>query len=266
MSCCAARAHPCRAVETPKKFCRVNLRERTELKDANRMNSTEPTHGSNTPAQPKTIFIVCAALGREVRAIIKKHGWNADFEAIDAKLHLRPQKIGPAVQERLEKNAGKYERRVVVYGHCGAFDLDDILEEHGAVRPLGPHCYEMYGGEHFAQALSEVAGTYILTDFLVRAWETLAVQGLKLDKHPQLKDLMFHNYRKVIYYSQEEDAELVAKAYEIAAWLNLPLTVEHVGYGDLERRLVAIMEDRDQPTTAMTLDGYTSTYPIAGNG
>ena len=51
---------------------------------------------------------------------------------------------------------------------------------------------------------------------------------------------------------------------EDAEWLNLPLTVEHVGYGDLERRLVAIMEGREQPIASMTLDGYSpAAYPTA---
>lgn len=48
-----------------------------------------------------TLFIACAALGREVKAMIKKHGWDAEFEAINAKLHLEPSKIGPAVEARL---------------------------------------------------------------------------------------------------------------------------------------------------------------------
>lgn len=216
------------------------------------------------PQKPKTIFIACAALGREVKAIIKKHGWDADFQAIDAQLHLYPKKIGPAVSERLEQTEGQYERRVVVYGHCGAFDLDDILEQHGAVRPLGPHCYEMYGGERFAQALQKEPGTFILTDFLIHAWDKFVVQGLKIDKHPKLKVLLFQHYRRLIYYSQEEDESLVTKAQEIADWLNLPLLVEPVGYGDLERRLVAIMENQEQPIAAMTLDGYSGGYPTAG--
>lgn len=213
---------------------------------------------------PKTIFITCAALGREVKAIIKKHGWNADFQAIDAKLHLRPNKIGPAVEERLQQTDGQYERRVVVYGHCGAFDLDGILEKHGAVRPLGPHCYEQYGGQHFAEAVKQEPGTFILTDFLIRAWKKFVVQGLKIDKHPKLKDLMFHRYKRLVYFSQEEDEQLIAQAGEIAAWLNLPLEVTHVGYGDLERRLVAIMEGQEQPTAEMTRDGYSGGYPVLG--
>ena len=222
------------------------------------------TENNQQSSEVKTIFIACAALGREVKAIIKRHGWNADFQAIDAKLHLRPEKIGPAVEERLAKIDGQYERRVVVYGHCGAFDLDGILEKYGAVRPLGPHCYEQYGGQAFVEAMKEEPGTFILTDFLIRAWDKFVVKGLKMDKHPALKEMMFYQYRQVVYFSQEEDKALIEKAREIAEWLDLPLNIQHVEYGDLERRLVAIMEGRAQPINEMTVDGYSGGYPVLG--
>lgn len=209
-----------------------------------------------------TVLIACAALGREVRVIIKKHGWNVDLRVVNAKFHVDPRKIGPAVEERLAETADQYDRQIVIYGHCGAMDLDGILDSYGAVRTLGPHCYEMYGGEGFATAVKEEPGTFFLTDFLVRAWETLAVRGLKMDKHPKLKDLFFANYKRIIYFSQEEDEALVAEAERIAEWVGLPLDVKHVGYGDLERRLVAIMNGEEQPTSSQTYDGYMP-YPTA---
>ena len=218
-----------------------------------------------TADTPKTLFIACAALGREVKDIIRKHGWDAGFEAIDARLHMEPAKIGPAVEARLKQAQGKYQRIVVVYGHCGAFDLDGILEKYGAVRPAGPHCYEMFGGGEFVRAMEEEIGTFILTDYLVHAWEKFVVKGLKLDRHPELQQLMFGNYRRMVYFSQEEDnAELFARAEEIADSLGLKLEVRHTGYGDLERRLAAIMEDREQPVTGMTHDGFNAAaYPVA---
>ena len=218
------------------------------------------------PVMPiKTLFIACAALGREVKDIIRKHGWNAEFEAIDARLHMEPGKIGPAVEQRLKKTQGLYDRTVVVYGHCGAFDLDEILKKYGAVRPLGPHCYEMFGGEEFARAMEEEPGTFILTDYLVHAWDKFVVKGLKMDKHPELRQLLFGNYRRMVYFTQEENnAVLLADAREIASSLGLELELRHTGYGDLERRLVAIMEDREQPATSMTHDGFNAAaYPIA---
>jgi len=220
------------------------------------------TYGKDGAEAPRTIFLACSALGKEVRAIIRKHGWHADFHPIDARYHLYPSKIEAAVERRLAETDGRYERRVVVYGHCGAQRLDSIIAEHpGAVRTVGPHCYEMYGGADFRRAVDEEPGTFILTDYLVRAWDKLVVKGLKLDAHPELVGLMFGHYRRMIYYSQEEDAALVAEAGRIARSLGLELMVRHVGYGDLERRLVAIMEGREQPGAGEEPAAYA--YPIA---
>ncbi len=219
--------------------------------------------GPGDGGRPKTIFLTCSALGKEVRAIIQKYNWHADFHAIDSKYHLFPFKIEKAVAARLKATDGLYQRRVVVYGHCGAHNLDDIIARHqGAVRPVGPHCYEMYGAEDFRAAVKEVPGTYILTDYLVKVWDSLIVKGLKLDQHPKLIPLMFGHYKRMIFYSQERDQGLIAEANRIAKSLGLALEVRHVGYGDLERRLVAIMEGREQPGADAEASDYA--YPVAG--
>lgn len=212
--------------------------------------------------RPRTIFITCSALGKEVKAIIRKHGWDADFLPLDSRYHLYPTKIEEAVKEKLVESDGLYERRVVVYGQCGAHKLDAIIAEHeGAVRPVGPHCYEMYGGEDFRKAVKEVPGTYILTDYLVQVWDKLIIRGLKLDKHPKLKKVMFAHYKRMIYYAQEESTALTDKAQVIADDLGLELKVRPVGYGDLERRLVAIMEGKPQPGAEAEAADYA--YPVA---
>jgi len=214
-------------------------------------------------AEPDTVLIACAALGKEVRDIVDRHGWNVDVRVINARLHLYPKRIAPAVDDMLVETNNGYERQIVLYGQCGAVDLDEVLARHGAVRTMGPHCYEMYGGETFADAVRQVPGTFILTDFLIKAWDALAVKGLKIDKHPELKDMFFGNYQRVMYFSQIEDPELILEAERIAEWIGLPLEVTHTGYGDLEGRLVAIMNGEEQPTSSMTYDAYMP-YPTAG--
>ena len=222
-----------------------------------------PREAEGAPAND-TLVILCAALGREVREIATRHDWQVDLVSINAAFHLVPSKIETAVEAKLQETAGRYRRTVVVYGHCGALGLDEILARYGAVRTMGPHCYEMYGSERFAELLREDPGTYILTDFLIRAWDRLVVQGLKIDRHPKLRLLLFHNYHRLVYFPQERDPALVDKAHQIAAWLELPLQVEEPGYGHLEARLEAIMEGRAQPMASMTMGGYDSTaYLIA---
>jgi len=83
-----------------------------------------------------------------------------------------------------------------------------------------------------------------------------------LDRHPDLKEMLFGNYRRVAYLVQSEEEKLLARAQEIADWLGLPLITRVVGYGHLETRLAAIMDREPQPVTSVTvgIEGYEA-YP-----
>ena len=216
--------------------------------------------------RPASAFIACSALGKEVRELIARHRWSADFIPLDARYHLYPKQIEEAVEKTLCETDDQYDKRVVVYGQCGCHHLDDILARHpGAVRPVGPHCYEMFGGEDLLDAVREVPGTYFLTDYLVQVWDKLIVRGLKLDKHPKLIKVMFGHYRRMIYFAQENRPELVDKARAIADSLGLDLEVRSVGYGHLEDRLLAIMNDQPQPPSMAANDPHAYSYPVAGS-
>ncbi len=62
-------------------------------------------------------------------------------------------------------------------------------------------------------------------------------------------------------YGGEEKPGLIAEAGRIAGSLGLDLVVRHDGYGDLERRLVAIMDGREQPGAGAEPTPYA--YPFA---
>jgi hypothetical protein len=51
----------------------------------------------------------------------------------------------------------------------------------------------------------------------------------------------FRHYRRLVYLTQDQDDELLARAREIASTLHLPLEIKHTGYGLLEQRLIAWM-------------------------
>ena len=100
----------------------------------------------------------------------------------------------------------------------------------------------MYGGRLFDELMEEEPGTFFLTDFLVRGFRGTIWNGLGLDRSPQLKDDYFRHYRRLVYLTQLEQPELLAKAQEVAATLALPLELRHTGYGLLEERLKEWME------------------------
>ena len=194
-----------------------------------------------TRTSNNTAFIACGALARELRALVGAQGWPVDILALPALLHNRPEHIPAAVRGRIRDAREHYERIVVVYGDCGTGgQLDAVLAEEGVARVAGPHCYEMYAHDAFEELSDPHKGAFFLTDFLVREFDALVVRGLGLDRHPELRDLYFAHYRRVVYLAQQQDRALEAKAMEAAARLRLPLEVRFVGYGALESRLVRL--------------------------
>ena len=76
----------------------------------------------------------------------------------------------------------------------------------------GAHCYEVFAGAaRFAALQDDELGTFYLTDFLTKHFDALVWSGLGLDRHPELRDLYFGAYRRVVLLSQAPDAELVAR-------------------------------------------------------
>ncbi len=58
-----------------------------------------------------------------------------------------------------------------------------------------------------------------------------------LDKHPELIESFFGNYKRVIYLVQSSNSELTELAMGIADYLGLEFEERLTGYGDLERSL-----------------------------
>jgi hypothetical protein len=204
----------------------------------------------------RTALVICGALGRDVKSIVERRGWDVDVYGISALLHLYPSRIVDELRVKLRELRPRYDRLVVVYGDCGTTGkLEPLLEETGAVRLRGPHCYEMYAGaERFAEIADTRPATYFLTDWLVRNFDRAVVKGLGLDRYPELKEMLFGNYESVLYLRQVPNPRLAEKAERIAAYLGLPLDVEDVGLGELEDRLCEVMEARPL-TPALSPEG-----------
>jgi hypothetical protein len=129
-----------------------------------------------------------------------------------------------------------------------------VLREQGVARIEGAHCYEFFAGAaDFAAMMADEPGTFFLTDFLVRHFDRLVIEGLGLDRFPQLRDDYFKNYRRLVYLAQCEDADLAAKAEAAARRLGLAFETRLTGLGGLERFLAGASQtapSRDQPWPA----------------
>ncbi len=89
-------------------------------------------------------------------------------------------------------------------------------------------------------------GTFYLTDFLLRHFERLVIRPLGLDRHPELKDEYFRNYRRLVYLAQVERATAVEQARAIAARFGFAFEHRVTGYGELGTRLAALAAGRER--------------------
>lgn len=159
-------------------------------------------------------------------------------EGVDARLHMRPQLIADAVAAKVEKvraREGRDVRIFVAYADCGtAGSLDAYLEREGIDRIQGAHCYEFYAGAAAYEALQEEElGTFYLTDFLARQFDSIIWTGLGLDRHPELLPDYFGSYRRLVYLAQSDDQDLTARAEAAATRLGLSFERRVTGFGDL---------------------------------
>lgn len=198
---------------------------------------------SSGAAAEKVLLIACGALAREILALIEANDWqHLDLQCLPANLHLWPEKITAAVEAAVLEHRDRYREIFVVYADCGTGGLLAAkCAELGVEMVAGPHCYSFFEGNAlFAARADEEFTAFYLTDFLVRQFEAFVWKPMGLDRHPELRDMIFGNYTKLVYQAQTEDPELSLKAEACAARLGLAYERRFTGYGDLAPALAAL--------------------------
>ncbi len=188
----------------------------------------------------RSLVIACGALSWEIIALIRANGWDRiEVQCLPADWHNKPQLIPDGVRRKIHEARGTYNPIFVAYGDCGTGGmLDAVLEEEGVERIGGAHCYQFFAGEEEFLALHDAEpGTFYLTDYLAKHFETLILKGMGIDKHPELESMYFGNYKKLVYLAQTEDEAITDLARAAADRLGLEFEFRFTGYGGLEPML-----------------------------
>jgi len=165
---------------------------------------------------PDVLILACGALAREVRL----HG------------DVRARRDEPGHADR---------RRLHGLGADGGDHRPGgvVLDRHGVERLPGAHCYGFLAGNDAWDAMQEEEpGTYYLTDFLARHFDALIWRPYRFDAHPELIEMVFGNYKRLIYLAQTDNADLRARAVAAAELLGLAYEERRTGYGELQPSLV----------------------------
>jgi hypothetical protein len=201
--------------------------------------------GLAAPETPegRVLVIACGALAREILALRRLNRWDhLDLQCLPANLHLRPDRIPDAVTAAVDEARPRYGRIFVAYADCGTGGLLAArCRDLGVEMIAGPHCYSFFDGNAtFAARGDDEMLAFYLTDFLVRQFDAFVWRPMGLDRHPELRDMIFGNYRRLVYLAQTDDPGLDALAADAAARLGLAYERRFTGYGDLATALGAV--------------------------
>ena len=187
----------------------------------------------------KTLIIACGALAKEILAVkgaLELADGVFDLQCLPAGYHNFPNKIVPGLEKIIEAHGENYDRILIGYGDCGTGGgLNRMMEKHPKTERLpGAHCYAFYSGlSEFDAMMEEELGSFFLTDYLTRFFDTLIIKGFGIDRYPNLKETYFEHYKRLIYISQAPTPQLIAKAKKAADFLGLEFEHRNVGYGEL---------------------------------
>ena len=201
------------------------------------IEAREGAAGFQHPDRP--LIIICGALGAETKAVLAAAGLSDAFEitALPAIWHNFPDRIPGGVEAKaVQARKDRADRPIFVgYADCGTGGLlDEVCERLDLTRIAGPHCYSFFAREAEFNALAEEElGTFYLTDFLARHFDTLIWEGMGLDSNPEMLGSMFGGYKRLIYLAQTEDKALTEMASSAADKLGLEFKRVFTGYGEL---------------------------------
>jgi len=190
----------------------------------------------------RVLLIACGALAREILDLKAQNGWDhIDLTCLPAILHNHPDRIPAAVEALVTRHRAAYPTIYVVYADCGTGGrLEAKCAELGVAMMPGPHCYAFFEGVADFAAHDDEISAFYLTDFLVRQFEAFVTRPLGLDRHPELRDMYFGNYTKLVYQAQTDDPALTELARGHAAKLGLAFERRMTGYGDLAGELARV--------------------------
>ena len=204
---------------------------------------------AGSPKGQGMLIIACGALAHEITALRRANAWDQlHVRCLPAELHNRPERIPAAVRALIHASREHYRSIFVAYGDCGTGGLlDVVLREEGVERIPGAHCYEFFATEpEFAALTDAEPGTFYLTDFLLRHFERLVIRGLGLDRHPELFEVYFGNYRRLVYLAQAPDANSQMQAQAIATRMGWQYEYRRTGYGNLATKLETAVKRNEE--------------------
>jgi hypothetical protein len=201
----------------------------------------------------RLLLIACGALAREILDLKAANGWtHIDLQCLPANLHLA-RSDNPGCRGGSPGAAGRLRIRLRCLcrlRHRGAAAQE--MPRTGRRDGRGPALLFVLRRQcRFCRAGGDGSVFVVYADYRllpdgfvlpmpVRQFDAFVWRPMGLDRHPELRDMLFGNYTKLVYQAQTEDPALDARAQDCARRLGLAYERRFTGYGDLATTLARV--------------------------
>ena len=87
---------------------------------------------------------------------------------------------------------------------------------------------------------------------MVRHFERIVMKGMGIRQHPELRDMYFGAYTRLLYIGQTDCKKLQAKAVQAATELELDYEYRYVGYGEFAVFIRGLLDHGGGPKSEVT--------------
>ncbi len=153
---------------------------------------------------PRTKIIACATVFEEMQPLLSP---EVAYEVLDFGLHLTPDKLRGALQERIDAAAVEADIVILGYGLCSMALAGLKANDCTLVAPRVDDCIAIFLGSHdeYKEQIAREPGTYYLTKGWIEVGDTPFDEFGKLverygqERADRMMQVMLRNYKRLAY-------------------------------------------------------------------
>lgn len=202
-------------------------------------------------AASRPAVVACGIFAAELSALGPGAFGGAQIIYLDSMLHMRPSELGRRLDERLADLGGR--PLALAYGDCCPY-MRELAELPGRARTPGVNCCEISLGKARYRELRRQGTFFFMPEWATR-WREVFSFELGLEDPALARGFMQDTMKRLAYIDTGTKPVPKALLDEIAAYFDLPLSVERAGSDQIVKAVGEALERAAADTRRDAVDG-----------
>lgn len=200
---------------------------------------------------PRPVVLACGIFAAELAALGPGSFGGAELIYLDSMLHMRPSLLGRRLNETLASLRGR--PIALAYGDCCPY-MRELAEPPRRARTPGVNCCEIALGKARYVELRRQGSFFFMPEWAAR-WREVFSFELGLKDPALARGFMQDTMKRLTYIDTGTTPVPEALLDEIAAYFDLPMSVERAGSDEIVKAVRESLERAAADSTRDSVDG-----------